>query len=200
MSETQPQPPYTVQCFAFVMDSLCTVIAEKGRAAYIPAPMVHLIWTRLRNLVVRFLAALDRGPIPPRAQRPVAKPAQAPDVTPEAEPPPFKPRRKRLTLPRRESWLYRLLPETGFARFSLQHLLGDPEFAGLLQANPKLIRILAPLYNAMGIDLPSEPPFGPDPPPDSRRHILFGAPSLDAPKPDQQEPPAQARDLKNRPA
>ncbi|MBW4036391.1 MAG: hypothetical protein HIU90_13045, partial [Proteobacteria bacterium] len=70
MSETPAQPPYTVQCFAFVMDALCTVIAEKGRAAYIPAPLVHLIWTRLRNLVVRFLAAVARGPVPPRKPRP----------------------------------------------------------------------------------------------------------------------------------
>jgi hypothetical protein len=186
------------------MDALCTVIAEKGRAAYIPAPLVHLIWTRLRNLVVRFLAAVARGPVSPRKPRPAAKPAPeaAPESTPEStpgstpEPDPNRPaRRKRITLPRRESWLYRLLPETGFVRFTLQHLLSDPEFAGLLQANPALIRILTPLYNAMGIDLPTEPPFGPDPPPDSRRHILFGAsPRNDPdPEPDLQPPPIKFR-------
>ncbi len=174
------------------MDALCTVIAEKGRAAYIPAPLVHLIWARLRNLVVRFLAAVARGPVPPRKPRPVAKPAPQAESTPEPNRPA---RRKRITLPRRESWLYRLLPETGFVRFTLQHLLSDPEFAGLLQANPALIRILTPLYNAMGIDLPTEPPFGPDPPPDSRRHILFGAA-----QPDQTHAPTPIFDLEIRPA
>ena len=157
-----------------MMNALCDTVAEHGPAGYVPVPMVNLIWIRLQNLTTRFLAALARGPMPPRA-KPTPKP------TPEAqpEPPPEQPpraRRKRLTLPCREAWLYRLIPETGFTRFTLQHILADPEFAGFLAANPKLIRILTPLYNAMGIDLPTEPPFAPDPPPDSRRHILFGAP------------------------
>ncbi|OYW02111.1 MAG: hypothetical protein B7Z58_08775, partial [Acidiphilium sp. 37-64-53] len=104
-------------------------------------------------------------------------------------------RRKRLTLPCREAWLYRLIPETGFTRFTLQHILSDPEFAGFLQANPRLIRILTPLYNAMGIDLPTEPPFGPAPPPDSRRHILFGTPD-----PTQSESPTPDQDFKIQPA
>jgi hypothetical protein len=194
VSETRA--PFTIECFAVIMDALCTVVAEKGRAAYIPAPMVHLIWTRLRNLTARFLAALARGPIPPRKPRPITKPAVTPETAPETEPPP-KPRRKRLTLPSRESWLYRLLPETGFARFSLQHLLSDPEFAGFLAANPRLVRILTPLYNAMGIDLPPEPPFAPNLPPiaDSRRHILFGAP-----EPSHDDAPIPPHECKFRPA
>ncbi|OYW02823.1 MAG: hypothetical protein B7Z58_05905 [Acidiphilium sp. 37-64-53] len=181
------------------MDALCTVVAEKGRAAYIPAPMVHLIWARLRNLTARFLAALARGPQPPGKQRPAPKPQTMAIAEPDIAQPP-KPHRKRLTLPRREAWLYRMLPETGFARFSLQHLLSDPEFAGFLEANPRLIRILTPLYNAMGIDLPTEPPFGPDPPPDSRRHIIFGAPEPDAAEPDAPQPQPADPDFKNRPA
>ncbi|MCW8306493.1 hypothetical protein AruPA_05545 [Acidiphilium sp. PA] len=196
MSETRTKHIFTIECFAVLMDALCTVVVEKGRAAFIPAPMVHLIWTRLRNLTARFLAAVARGPIPPRKPGAIAKPAAAPAAAPDAAPPP-KPRRKRLTLPCREAWLYRMLPETGFARFGLQHLLGDPEFTGFLAANPRLIRILAPLYNAMGIELPDEPPFFPDQPPitESRRHILFGTPD-----PDRQDAPMPLRNCKFRPA
>ncbi|MBW4035962.1 MAG: hypothetical protein HIU90_10860 [Proteobacteria bacterium] len=204
MSETSAQPPFTIVCFAKVMDALCAIVAEKGRAAHIPAPMVHLIWTRLRNLTARFLAALARGAQPTRPKRPAPKP-QAAAITEPDTAQTHQPRRKRLTLPRSEAWLYRLLPETGFARFTLQHLLGDPTFAGLLQANPKLIRILTPLYNAMGVELPTEPPFFPDQPPvtESRRHIIFGAPEPDAPEPDAPEPvaPQPAHpEFKKRPA
>ncbi|MCW8306928.1 hypothetical protein AruPA_07755 [Acidiphilium sp. PA] len=201
VSETRAQPPFTIVCFATVMDALCAVVAEKGRAAFIPAPMVHLIWTRLRNLTARFLAALARGAHPARPNRPAPKPQARPNAEPAAAPS-DQPRRKRLTLPRREAWLYRLLPETGFARFGLQHLLSDAEFTGFLQANPKLIRILAPLYHAMGIDLPAEPPFFPDHPPivDSRRHVLFGAPEPDPSEPATPAPPPPGPDCKNRPA
>ena len=139
-----------------MMNALCDTVAEHGPAGYVPVPMVNLIWTRLQNLTTRFLAALARGPIPPRA-KPTPKPT--PEIPPESQPQPEQPPRalrKRLTLPCREAWLYRLIPETGFTRFTLQHILADPEFAGFLQANPKLIRILTPLYNAMGIDLPTE--------------------------------------------
>ncbi|WP_288005864.1 hypothetical protein [Acidiphilium sp.] len=188
MSATPANPPFVIRCFIVMMNALCDTVAEHGPAGYVPVPMVNLIWTRLQNLTTRFLAALARGPIPPRA-KPTPKPT--PEIPHEAQPQPEQPpraRRKRLTLPCREAWLYRLIPETGFTRFTLQHILADPEFAGFLAANPKLIRILTPLYNAMGIDLPTEPPFAPDPPPDSRRHIIFGTPDCaasESPTPDQ---------------
>ncbi|MCW8306755.1 hypothetical protein AruPA_06880 [Acidiphilium sp. PA] len=186
MRATPTNPPFVIRCFIVMMNALCDAVAEHGPAGYVPIPMVNRIWTRLQNLTTRFLAALARGPIQPRA-KPAAKPT--PEPNPEAQPTePPRARRKRLTLPCREAWLYRLIPETGFTRFALQTILTDPEFAGLLEANPRLIRILAPLYHAMGIDLPAQPPVTPTPPPDSRRHILFGTPDptpLDTPPPNQ---------------
>ncbi|MCW8306789.1 hypothetical protein AruPA_07050 [Acidiphilium sp. PA] len=184
MRATPTNPPFVIRCFIVMMNALCDAVAEHGPAGYVPIPMVNRIWTRLQNLTTRFLAALARGPIQPRA-KPAAKPT--PEPNPEAQPTePPRARRKRLTLPCREAWLYRLIPETGFTRFALQTILTDPEFAGLLEANPRLIRILAPLYHAMGIDLPAQPPVTTSPPPDSRRHILFG--TSDPTPPDTQTP------------
>ena len=61
-------------------------------------------------------------------------------------------------LPRGQAWLVKMMQPTIGALSQLKALLAAPEVVALLAARPNLLRILAPLYNAMAY--PPEPRIG----------------------------------------
>ena len=60
--------------------------------------------------------------------------------------------------PRGPAWLVKIIQPTTLAFSHLQVLLREPEVIALLAARPYLLRLLAPLYNAMAC--PPEPRIG----------------------------------------
>ncbi|HBK08563.1 MAG TPA: hypothetical protein DDZ81_22380 [Acetobacteraceae bacterium] len=136
--------------FVSMIDALCTVIVT-GLAAGMSGPQVIGIWDRLTRILTRFAAILAR-PIKPRATTPRTIPAHPPAARQPAQARPFKSRR----LPTGYAWLIRRLPAaTPFAE-ELQRLIGDPQMAALLQANPGMARLLRPLCRMLGVQQPPE--------------------------------------------
>jgi hypothetical protein len=144
--------------FALIIEGICQAVARRGgRLDGIAAPLIVLIWTRLRRLATRFARDAETPPAP---SRPAAKR-------------PARPLRSRPhPLPRRKAWLLLLVPETASGASQLRHFLADPEVSRLLAAAPHLRRTLRPLCLALGIRLalalppPLPPPSQPtDAPP-----------------------------------
>ena len=133
--------------FVLMIDALCTVIVT-GLAAGMSGPQVIGIWDRLTRILSRFANILAR-PIKPRPIKPHTTTTPAPRAI---RPRQFKYRR----LPTGYGWLIRRLPAaTPFAE-ELQRLIGDPQMAALLQANPGMARLLRPLCRMLGVQQPPE--------------------------------------------
>jgi hypothetical protein len=127
---------------ALILDGLCRVAGACGSTDRALAPMMLLLWARLRRMAARFerLAAQVRSASLPAA------PAATPRPMPRAPRP--RPARR---LPRGFAWLIRLAPEAAGYGGQLQHMLADPEMVALLAAEPKLGRILRPLCRMLAI-------------------------------------------------
>ncbi len=136
--------------FVLMIDALCTVIVT-GLAAGMSGPQVIGIWDRLTRILTRFAAILAR-PIKPRAITPRTIPAHPPAARPQVQARPFKARR----LPTGYGWLIRRLPAASPFAEELQRLIGDPQMAALLQANPGMARLLRPLCRMLGVQQPPE--------------------------------------------
>jgi hypothetical protein len=149
-------PPAAADRFVLIIDGLCRVVAARhGRG--LAGPLIVLIWGRLRRLAARFavLAAHVRaGTLPATRRRATPRPAAAPRAF--VAPP---------RTPRGFAWLVRLVPEAAPYGEVLRHLLDDPEMAALLEAAPRMGRLLRPLCRMLG----AAPPGGTLPPPLGQR-------------------------------
>ena len=134
--------------FVSMIDALCTVIVT-GLAAGMSGPEVIGIWDRLTRILTRFAAILAR-PVKPRTTRTTT--ARPPVARQPIQPRPFKVRR----LPTGYGWLIRRLPAASPFAEELQRLIGDPQMAALLQANPGMARMLRPLCRMLGVQQPPE--------------------------------------------
>ncbi len=170
--------PSLAQRMALIIAGLCQAVAVRGARNRAMQPATILIWTRLRRMVARFDALVARARAGSQAGAPVCADPPAPASHPPAagalgpgaaavRSPRRLPHRLPHRLPRGFAWLIRLVPEAAVYGSQVQHLLGDPELAALLAAEPKLGRILRPLCRMLAIrpgpDLPAglhrtEPP------------------------------------------
>ena len=148
VSETAPFS--AADRFVSMIDALCTVIVS-GLAAGMPGPQVIGIWDRLTRILTRFAAILAR-PIRPRSIAPRALPPRPPTMRQPTQPRPFKSCR----LPTGYGWLIRRIPAASPFAAELQSLVGDPQMAALLQANPGMVRLLRPLCRMLGVQQPPD--------------------------------------------
>ena len=162
--------------FALIVDGLCRVVAAHSARDRSAVPMIVLVWSRLRRIAARFAriaAQAGAGKIPAARTRP-------PRIR---LPSPASPQR----LPRGFAWLVRAMPESACFGSQLSHLLAEPEMAALLEAEPRLARVLGPLCRMLAV----EPIAGtkvsagkPTPPPRSTPP----APTLPRQRPERRQP------------
>lgn len=168
--------PNFAATFAGIVDLLCRAVAAHGPRTAFAAPVIVLLWSRLRRAARRIDAlasALAAGtPLPP----------------PRKDPRRNRPRRTHGTAtPRRFAWLLPL-PEAATAASRLRTLIADPAFAPLMESDARFGRILRPLCHSLGIAQP-EPlrritgnrPRKPPPPPRHRNYI-FAPPGARPPR------------------
>jgi hypothetical protein len=148
MFVSQTAPFSAAGRFVSMIDALCTVIVT-GLAAGMSGPQVIGIWDRLTRILTRFAAILAR-PSTPRAPRTI--PPRPPAARQPAPARPFKSCR----LPTGHGWLIRRLPAASPFAEELQRLIGDPQMAALLQANPGMARLLRPLCRMLGVQQPPD--------------------------------------------
>jgi hypothetical protein len=158
MSTDVPPPVPPAERLARLIDGLCAAIAARGIGGLLTAPLIFLLWGRLRRAALRArqlaekiaagqpLSGRRRNPAPPRSGRP---------------PPP--------RLPRGYAWLIRLVPATASGASQLRALLTDPEMAALVQAAP-MRRLVRPLCQMLGVA----------PPPVPKRQAVAPAPAAPA--------------------
>ena len=153
-------PALPANHFAALTDSLCGLIARHGLARRLAAPLIVLIWGRVRSIGAQAEALLARvraGQI----RRYPARNMPGPAATRRG---PATPR----ALPHRRAWLVVLIPQTAASAAHLQTLLAHPDTPALLAAAPQLRRTLRPLCHMLGVDLPKAPPPAPPPAPLNR--------------------------------
>ena len=161
--------PLLADRFTRIMAMLCDIIAHEGARRRFEGRFTVLIHTYVRRLARRFVARATTPPHKregvPRGPRPTPTPDTAAAPRARPAPPPGAadgtadgtadgPR-----LPRGQAWLVKLMQPTVVGFGQLRALLAEPEVVALLAARPNLLRILAPLYNAMAY--PPEPRIGP---------------------------------------
>ncbi len=143
-------PPAPAERFGLLIEGLCRAIAARSAVSRLAAPLLLLLWPRLRRMAARFARLAARF----RAGRLPARPAAR---RPGRSGPPPQP------LPKTSAWLVRLVPAAAAQAAQLQHLLADPELAALLAAAPQAGRVLRPLCRMLGV-APPGPPAPPRPP------------------------------------
>ena len=127
------------------IDGLCAVIAARGVGGMLTAPLLFLLWSRLRRLATlatQIAGRIAAGTPPAAARHRAAKPRP--------------PRPPTLRLPRGYAWLVKLVPGAAAYGSQLQYLLADPLMAPLA-AEPKLRRMLNPLCQMLGVAKPPPP-------------------------------------------
>jgi hypothetical protein len=145
MLTTAPHPVPPAERLARIIDGLCVAIAARGIGGLLTAPLIFLLWGRLKRAALRVrrlaekiaagqtLSARPRNPAPPRPGRP---------------PPP--------RLPRGYAWLIRLVPAAAPGASQLRALLTDPEMAALA-GDPPMRRLVRPLCLMLGVTPPPVP-------------------------------------------
>ena len=147
-----PAPLSATDAFALIMERLCQIVAAQSYRERMAAPLILLIWTRLRRLAARFAALAARVRAGTLRSRAPARRAASRPASPPASPPPPR-------LPNDFAWLVRLVGwEAAGCGSQLQHLLSDPEFAALIAAAPQMGRLLRPLCRMLGVDASALPP------------------------------------------
>ncbi len=163
----QITPPASVlgQRYFPHVEDLCAHLARVAARYRLMAPLLVLVWFRLR----RTLARLDRLAI--RWQRgrhqPQKRPRHAPGPTPALHPAEaWRPRRT----PQGHAWLIRLHQPLAQLAPRIEALLADPEIASLCAAAPQAGRLLRPLCRMFGLTPPAHiaAPPRPIPPPKPR--------------------------------
>ncbi len=97
-------------------------------------PFLLLIWRLVRRAKLRFLRTLATLRRPYRPAKP--RPGQPSRLHP---------------LPRHQGWLRFLIPDTSVFASQLTHCINQPDMMALLEADPRLGRILRPLCFALYI-------------------------------------------------
>ncbi len=145
MSAAALHPP-PAERLARILDGLCAAIAARGIGGLLTAPLIFLLWGRLRRAALRarrLAAKLAAG-------KPLVTPRRRnPDPSRPGRPPPPR-------LPRGYAWVIRLVPAAAPAASQLRGLLADPEMAELAQA-PPMRRLLRPLCQMLGVTPPEIP-------------------------------------------
>jgi hypothetical protein len=155
-------PPPPAERLACLIDGLCKAVAAHGVRGLLTAPLLLLLWSRLRRMAVRarrLAARIDGGMPPASPPRPARRRA---------------PSRPYMRLPRGLTWLVRAVPATACGAAELQFLLDDPRMAAVAEA-PPMRRLLRPLCRMLGV---RPPPRAAAPP----------APAASEPCPAQPEP------------
>jgi hypothetical protein len=135
----RPSPP---ERFARIIDELCKAIAAHGIRGLMTAPLLFLLWSRLKRMATRaraLAARLDAG-----ADLSVARQRRA-APRPARQPPP--------RLPYGVAWLIRMVPAAAPSGSQLRSLLTSPEMAALATA-PSMRRLLRPLCRMLGVRPP----------------------------------------------
>ena len=117
-------------------------------------PWIVEVCTRVSRLtarLLRLLAQLEAGTLPPPRKRPKRAPTPKLEAKPEADPP-ARPARPKLS--RAFGWLGRTVWEARISGSQLRTLLAEPEVQELLAATPQAGRILRPLCQMLGVELP----------------------------------------------
>lgn len=144
---------------ALTVEHLCRVVAARGAKERALAPMVLLLWTRLRRMAARFEALVAHVRDGKRA------PASRPRSRGAASCPPGS-RPAAARLPRGFGWIVRLMPEAAAFGTQLQYLLADADMPALLAAEPRLGRIFRPLCHMLAVrpgpELASPKPHDPE--------------------------------------
>ena len=181
--------------FALIMDSFCAAVARRGGMKILAAPLIVLIWRRLRRIKLRFIHYAITPPPPPRPGR------QRPPAPPKPKPP--------IALPRHKAWLLLLVPETAQIAPQLQNFIAQPDVEALLATNPQFARMLRPLCRMLRIPLtpalrapaplpeaapaatltPQPPPQAAEPPSPRAAWPLTAAPLQATPPPSPRAPP-----------
>jgi hypothetical protein len=121
--------------FILIMKNMMQEMGRGARIKSIAAPLLILIWQRLHRIKFRFIRAATTPQAPARPARKRIRPNPIP----------------LLRLPRGKAWLIRLIPESAGARSQLCHWLNQPDAIALINADPRLGRILRPLCHALKI-------------------------------------------------
>ena len=146
-------PPVLADRFTRIIAMLCEIVTTQGMRQRRDGRLTILIYIYVRQVARRFL---DRATAPPGPRENVPRGPRIP--APGA--PTAAPRTRRVPpegpqLPRGQAWLVKMMQPSVSAFSQLKALLSEPEFVALLAARPNLVRLLAPLYNA--IACPPEP-------------------------------------------
>ncbi len=140
--------PSPAERLAAVIDGICTAIAAHGVRGLLTAPLLLLLWSRLRRMAGRARRLSARI----AAGQPLAVPRPRTARTAPARP--------YIRLSRSFAWLVRAVPATASGASQLQFLLSDPDMAELAQTKP-MRRLLRPLCRLLGV----QPPVATPPPP-----------------------------------
>jgi hypothetical protein len=141
---------------AILMSVRLAIGADHGWRRLPPA-LLTAIFVRINHYAVRFriIAVESRFLAAPRrpASRSAAKIATSPPIMP---PPLRKPARP--LIPSRRGWLRHLLPTHYLAppRAAMIELLASSEMSALINANPRIGRVLRPLCHMLAVPLPAE--------------------------------------------
>ena len=117
-------------------------------------PWIVEVCTRVSRLtarLLRLLAQLETGTLPPPRKRPKRAPTPKLEAKPEADLP-ARPARPKLS--RAFGWLGRTVWEARISGSQLKTLLDEPEVQEFLAATPQAGRILHPLCQMLGVELP----------------------------------------------
>ena len=143
-----PLPVTLTDRFACILAGICQMVAARGGRDHAAAPMVVLVWSRLRRMVTRFtalVARMEAGTL--RAPQPRARPSPAEPRSTATAP--------ALRLPSGHLWLVRFVQETIQHSGQVQHLLTDPDMIRLLALAPQQAgRIIRPLCRMLGVPAP----------------------------------------------
>jgi hypothetical protein len=175
--------PSPLERLLIILDALCAAIAARGPGWVLTAPLLFLLWRRLRRIATRakqVAARLATGaPLPvPRSRAATCRP----------------PRPQPLRLPGGYAWLVRLIPATAGYGSQLHYLLTDPEAAPLL-ASPSLRRMLNPVCRMLGIPAPPRPKPPPSPRPAAVPPMPAAADRASDPGETVRDPPPAAKPL-----
>jgi hypothetical protein len=134
---------------ARLIDGLCKAVAARGPGGFLAAPLLLLLWARLKQASVRILRLAARARAGKRST-----PRAAP-LHPVARQPLLHPPRR---LPHRAGWLLGPVPDARALASQLRSLLAEPDMAALLEAAPGIERLLRPLCRMLGVARPKPPP------------------------------------------
>jgi hypothetical protein len=167
--------PSPAERLAALIDGLCAAVARHGVRGLLTAPLLLLLWSRLRRMAVRarhlakLMAAGAPRSAPPRKRAPRSEKS-----------------RPYLRLPRGALWLVRAVPGTASGAATLQFLLDDKEMAAVADF-PPMRRLLRPLCHMLGVRPPPVRP--PEPPKPAPPPITRASDRQPPPEPSRCDPP-----------